>query len=196
MKLGSTRQAIHDALSWGFLQKESGLTDFLTYLTQIEKSKRPNNAAVDLVEAAYVCAAIDSLKPHLGGWLKFAYGPEDLSLTQTILATKLRSDLFPISSVKKHLKMLSLSSVSLEDYRLRLRRYRDMPDIVYCERIGIAQPHFYRDGWGDRRKQCLDTLKNWDKDGVGQVSRVVKALRGESEDETASEILQDIANGK
>lgn len=196
MKLSSTRQAIHDALAWGFLQKESGLVDFLTYLTKIEKSHRPTNAAVDLVEAAYICAAIDSLKPHVGGWLKFAYGPEDLKVTQSVLASKLRFDLFPLTNAKRHVKLYALAETSLDDYRLRLRRYRDMPIAVYCERLGVAQPNYYRDGWGDKQDRCLNEIKLWDKEGMGQVSRIRRALNGENDEETASKILQEFANDK
>lgn len=194
MKISGTRQAIHDALAWGYLQRSEGsLVEYLTYLTRIQKSGGYSDPSADFLEAAYICAAINGLPNHVGGWLKFAYGPDEkeYDLLQSILASKLRFDLFPISSAKKHERLISMAMTSLEDYRLRLRRNRDMPIAVYCERMKVQQPNFYRDGWGDKLDALLKVEREWDADGVGQVSRVVKSLRGDS-DETATEALQDI----
>jgi len=194
MKLGNTRQAIHDALAWGYLQTGLvGIGEYLVYLTRVEKSMTRKDTNVDFMEAGYVCAAINVLAPHLGGWLKFAYGPEDLALIQSILAAKLRFDLFPLGSAKRHIKLLSLSSVSLEDYRLRLRRNREMPVTVYAERMNVNADNWARDEWQNKRDVCLKTIMNWDREGVGQVSRMVKSLRGENNDgERPSEILSDL----
>lgn len=197
MKLSTTRTAIHDALAWGYLQKgESGIVQYLTYLTKIEKSIGRGDPSGDFLEAAYICAAINTLPGHLCGWLKFAYGPdEDNSLIQAALAAKLRN-LFPICSVKKHVKLLALSSTGLEDYRLRLRRNRDLPDIVYCESMSVPQPNFYRDGYGDKRDTVLGEIKLWDGSGVGQISRMVRALNGDEGSISPSEVLEDIGNDK
>jgi hypothetical protein len=200
MKLRSTRQAIHDALSWGQMHSTgSGFAEYLLYLTKIEKSIKNNDPCVDVVEVGYICAAINTLPPHIGGWLKFAYGESSSDLLQTILAAKLRFDLFPISSPKKHGQLLALASVSLEDYRLRLWRNRDLPEAVYCERMEIFQANFNRDGWDDKKDACLDAIRPWDSEGVGQISRMVKALRGDDESEqpmSPTEVLKELANDK
>lgn len=192
MKLGSTRQAIHDALCWGQLQRQSGLTEYLEYLTLIQKSVMPNNSAVDMIEAAYICAAIHSLDLHLGGWLTFAYAPEPSGVVQDALASKLRFDLFPMTSAKKHMRLFNLASVSLEDYRLRVHLHRDLPSVVYAERVGVDECNWARD-WREKQDKCLRAIGTWDKEGVGQVSRMVKSLRGEDDEgEQPSEILEDL----
>lgn len=194
MNLSSTRQTIHDALSWGYLQIASnGLQEYLIYLTRIEKSI-VNRDPVDCLEAAYICAAINTIRPHLGGWLKYAYGPDDSGLVQTALASKLRFELFPIASVKKNARLFELANTGLEDYRLRVRRYRELPIQVYAQRLGVHPEHWARD-WSDKQDKCLDAIKLWDAEGVGQVSRMVKALRGENDDETPSVVLKELENG-
>jgi hypothetical protein len=196
MKLSTTRQAIHDALAWGYLQTGIvGIVEFLVYLTRVEKSLSHRDQNVDFLEAAYICAAVNSLRDHVGGWLKFAYGPDEEGLIQDSLASKLRFDLFPISTARRHVRYFNLATTSLEDFRLRLRRNRDLPIQVYSERLNVPQPNFYRDGWGDKKDLCLNRIRIWDREGVGQVSRMVKSLKGDSDD-SPTEILRDLANDK
>jgi hypothetical protein len=195
VKLTTTRQAIHDALSWGWQQGESSMVQYLTYLTKIEKSIKRGEPCGDFLEAGYICAAINTLPSHIGGWLKFAYGYEDSKIIQTALASKLRFDLFAMATAKKHNRLLALAETSLEDFRLRTWQYRELPNALYCERLGILQPNYYRDGWGNKQNRCLDLIKQWDREGVGQVSRMVRSLKGDSE-ETASQVLESLANDK
>lgn len=196
MRLTTTRQAIHDALAWGYMQSgQSGMVEYLTYLTRIEKSIKRGEPCGDFLEAGYICAAINSLPGHIGGWLKFAYGPDDLKVVQSALASKLRFDLFPISNSKKHNRLLALAETSLEDFRLRTWQYRDLPMALYCERLDVFQANFYRDGWHDKQNDCLDTIKGWDKFGIGQISRMVRSLKGDNE-ESANQVLNALANDK
>lgn len=194
MNLSSTRQAIHDALAWGYLQTGlTGINEYLIYLTRVQKSLRQHDPNVDFMEAGYICAAINALDPHLCGWLRFAYGPQDLAVVQDALASKMRFDLFPISSPKKHVRLFSMAQTSLEDYRLRVQRKRDLPIVIYAQRMGVDPDNWSRDGWGDKREKCLNTIVIWDKEGVGQVSRMVKSLRGnDDEGERPTEILNDL----
>lgn len=194
MKLSSTRQAIHDALAWGYLQTGlTGINEYLVYLTRVQKSIRQHDPNVDFMEAGYICAAINTLEPHLGGWLKFAYGPEDLTLVQDALAAKLRFDLFPVSTPKKHSKLFSLAQTSLEDYRLRVQRNRDLSIVIYAQRMGVDDSNWARDGWCDKLDRCFKTIVVWDKEGVGQVSRMVKSLRDNNDEgETPTEVLNDL----
>lgn len=210
MRLSSTRQAIHDALSWGHLRAASnGLSEHLTYLSKIEKSIVKNDSCGDVLEAAYICAAINCLKPHLVGWVKFAYGttigelpvvdrktgqalPSHSDLTQTALASKLRFDLFPMANAMKHQRWLELSSSSLEDYRLRLRRSRELPKEVYGERMQIDHSNFARD-WQPSLDRCLNAIRDWDGESVGKISIMVRSLNGELED-GPTKILHELNN--
>lgn len=192
MKLGSTREAIHDALSWGWHQGESSMVQYLTYLTRIEKSIRKSEPCGDVMEAAFICAAINTIGIP-GAWIKFAYGPTDLLTVQVGLARQLR-DLFPLCGLKRHHRLNSLAMSTLEDMRLSTwNHHRSLPKELYCERIGTKVDHFARD-WGEEHKLMIRKVIQWDREGVGQVSRMIHSLRGPTEPEDRpSEILKDIA---
>lgn len=190
MKLGSTRQAIHDALSWGWQQGQSSMVEYLTYLTRVEKSVRRGAPCGDFLEAAYICAAVNTLGT-VGGWLKFAYGAEDSELIQTDLAWHLLDPL-GAHTAKRHRRMLSLAMTALEDYRLGVWQEKQIPVIVYTERMGTDESHFERD-WGNERRIILKAIRRWDKEGIGQLSRMVHSLRGPTDEEDRpSEILKDL----
>jgi hypothetical protein len=192
MKLSTTRQAIHDALAWGWQQGESSMVQYLTYLTRIEKSIRRGEPCGDFLEAGFICAAVNILPGHIGGWLKFAYGPDDLTTVQDALASQLRFSLFPLSSSKKHARYFSLAQTAVEGYRLRVWEHRDLPIKLYCDRMGIDEKNWVHN-WHDHREKCLNAIKGWDREGVGQVSRMVQSLKGNNE-ERPSEVLKDLQN--
>ena len=190
MKLGSTREAIHDALCWGWQQRQSSMVEYLTYLTRIEKSIRSSEPCGDFLEAAYICAAINTLGTS-GGWLKFAYGHDDSQVIQADLAWHL---LYPLGShtARKHRKMLAMAQTALEDYRLGVWREKQIPIVVYAQRMDTNEDHFERD-WGSDRCRMLKDIRQWDKEGIGQVSRMVHSLRGPTDfEDRPSEILEDL----
>ena len=191
MRLESTRKAIHDALAWGYMQQGlSGMGEYLVYLTKIEKSIRNNDPCVDFLEAAYICAAINSLKPgYLGGWLKFSYGPDDLSLVQASIAAQMRFKIFPMCSVKKHNRLISLCNLALEDYRLRFHQRRALPNAMYAEALKVHPENWNRD-WEHYQSKCLDEIKQWDAEAVGKVSCMVMALKGENERQPSEVLLE------
>lgn len=193
MKLGSTRQAIHDALCWGYLQRsESSLVEYITYLTRIEKTIRAGAPCGDFLEAAYICAAVNTLSAA-GGWLKFAYGSDDSETIQTALAGELR-DMFPCKGVRKNQRLLELAKTSLEDFRFGVWREQTLKLGIYAERMGTSEDHFERD-WGKTRRAMLKQIGMWDREGVGQVSRMVRALRGPTDvEDRPSEVLRDLKN--
>lgn len=191
MNLKNTREAIHEAFTWGHTKKQSGLSEYLDYLTQIQKSGRDNNqSTAEFVEAAYILAAVSSLPPHIGGWLEFAYGFDDSQLIQLSLAARLR-DLFRFRHARQNHRYLALAMSALEDQRIGYWQRRRLPVVVYAERIGCDPDNFQRD-FSRPLKKCTEEITGWDRDGIGQVSRVVRSLRGES-DYQASEELADIA---
>lgn len=191
MKLSTTREAIHDALCWGWQQGESSMVQYLTYLTRIEKSIKRGEPCGDFLEAGYICAAINTIGIQ-GGWLKFAYGAADVPTIQTDLAWNL---CYPLGShtAKRHRRLLAMAMTSLEDYRLGVWRERQIPVEVYCDRMGTSPNHFQRD-WGREHEHMMKTIRLWDKEGIGQVSRMIQALRGPTDlEDRPSEVLKDIA---
>jgi hypothetical protein len=190
MKLSSTRQAIHDALAWGWQQGESSMVQYLTYLTRIEKSIRSSEPCGDFLEAAFICAAINMLGTE-GGWLKFAYGHEDSPIIQTDLGWHL---LYPLgaTTAKRHRRMLSLAMTTLEDYRMGYWQEKQIPVQLYAERMGVYPDNFERD-WGEIRRLMFKQIMRWDREGVGQVGRMVHALKGPNDPEDRpSKVLEDI----
>jgi hypothetical protein len=191
MKLSTTRESIHDALCWGWQQGESSMVQYLTYLTRIEKSIRATQPCGDVLEAGFICAAINTIGVP-GSWLKFAYGADDSGVIQADLAWNL---IYPLGShtAKRHRRMLSMAMTSLEDYRLGVWQEKQLPVELYCDRMGTSPNHFQRD-WGKEHERMMGTIRLWDKEGLGQVSRMVHALRGPNEPEDRpSEVLRDIA---
>lgn len=190
MHLSSTRKAIHDALAWGHLHQGAiGMGEYLVYLTRIEKSIRQSDPCVDFLEAAYICAAINSLKAPLSGWLTFCYGQDEQDTVQRSLASQMRFKLFPTTpagtpmtktkiekAFKNHERYKSLCYTALEDYRLRVNRNTSIPNALYSERMGVHSEHWARD-WKGHQDKCLGEVAQWDSEGVGRVSSMVKALR-------------------
>jgi hypothetical protein len=193
MKLTSTRQAIHDALSWGYLQKsENGIVEYLTYLCKIQKSQRQNDPNLDFMEVGYICAAIDTLSKPLRGWLEFCYGPEDSKSINIILGGYVWNMMFKISNAKRYAKQRALCECAVEDFRLGVMQHKTLPIQIYSDRMEVSESNFSRD-WGDQRRQCLRVVQVWDTEAVGHASRMIKSLRGDS-DNRPSEVLRDLQN--
>lgn len=182
MRLNGTRQAISDALAWGYLQKQQGgIVEYLTYLCKIQKSHKQYDPNLDFLEAGYICAAIHALPGPLPCWLEFCYGPDDSKTIQTILSARLRFDLFPMSSARKHERLLRLTEAAIEDYRLGQTVTKVFHVALYAERMGVNADQFERD-WGDKKRKALNAIRIWDMESVGQISRMVRALKGHSDE--------------
>jgi hypothetical protein len=67
-----------------------------------------------------------------------------------------------------------------------------LPIKLYCDRMGIDEKNWVHN-WHDHREKCLNAIKGWDREGVGQVSRMVQSLKGNNE-ERPSEVLKDLQN--
>jgi hypothetical protein len=167
------------------------MVQYLTYLTRIEKSIRSSEPCGDFLEAAYICAVINTLGT-MGGWLKFAYGHTDSPIIQTELAWNL---IYPLGSdtAKRHRKKLSLAMTALEDYRLGYWQEKQIPVQLYAERMGVYEHNFERD-WGDKKRLMFKQITRWDREGVGNVSRMVLSLKGPTDPEDRpSEVLKEIS---
>lgn len=197
MKLGSTRRAIHDALTWGYQQKgELGIVEWLKYLTKIEKSFRQDEwRTADFLEAGWILAAINCLRPEVGAWLRYCYGVDNYESDLQIVATFLFMANF--LGRKKIDRYQALCKCAVDDYRSRIRIVKSMPAEAYVHAMQVNASHFARD-WKDPKNLCLDQLKSIDSEGIARVSMMVKYLRGERpdgrENETLTDILEEIEN--
>lgn len=187
----STRHAIHDALAWGWLNRsDMGMLEHIKLHCRVQKSNTHNNNAriQDSLEAGYILAAIDSQRPIVRAWLYFAYHFQDRPHDRAEVACELFSRLFG-GEVRqdKIAPHRALCEVSVDDYRFRLLRNNPIPTECYTKNMKVNPKNFSRD-FGDKRDKCLDSIGNFDKEGIANVSVIVRSIRGEIE-ETPSEIL-------
>jgi hypothetical protein len=161
--------------------KQCSMTEYLDYRSKIDKSGfwDSSNRIVHGLEAGFILSAIDKQRPAVGGWLKYCYGKESETLS-SILSGTMRFELFPMSDVKKHQKLLSLCKVALDDYKLSQMNGRQMPVEVYVNELCANASNFSRD-WGKQKRACLEHIRSWDVEGVANVSIMVRALKGRLE---------------
>lgn len=193
MRLAGTRQAIHDALAWGWTQKgDMGFMEWVKYECRIARSVKQNNdyRIQDMTEAGYILAAISLQKAPIASWLTYCYGIEDREFDRLEVTCTLFESLFlEVQSIRKLQRHRSLCEVAVDDYKLRVRRTKHLPIEAYGVGMKVDISHWSRD-WRRKQDLCLDRLKSYDAMGVSQVSRIVRALR--EEEESASEILQEM----
>lgn len=183
MILKGTRQAIYDAMYWGWLKKGSmGMVEWSRYMCRIDRSVKQNNDDLiqDELEAGYILAAIDSCRPVVAAWLYFCHHNDAREADRQQVALTACYDCFGPINVKKLARHRKLCEVAVDDYRLRVWRTKHMPAEVYAEAMGIDSSNFARD-WHDKRGMALDYIKGLDAEGMGHVSRMVRALRGEGD---------------
>ena len=187
----STRQAIHDALAWGWLNRsDMGMLEHIKLHCRVQKSNTHNNNAriQDILEAGYILAAVREQAPLVRAWLYFAYDITEHPHDRAEIACELFDQFFRGHiRANKISRYRALCEVSVDDYRLRILRQKPLPIQVYTRSMKTHPDHFSRD-WQEKRDKCLDRIASLDKEGIGNVSRMVKALRGASE-ERPSEIL-------
>jgi len=187
----STRHAIHDALAWGWLNRsDMGMLEHIKLHCRVQKSNTHNNNAriQDILEAGYILAAIRDQKPLVRSWLYFAYDISEHPHDRAEIACELFDQFFRGHiRADKISRYRALCEVSVDDYRLRILRQKPLPIQVYTRTMKTHPDHFSRD-WQEKRDKCLDSIASLDKEGIGNVSRMVKSLQGKSE-ERPSEIL-------
>ena len=184
MKLGATRQAIHDALTWSYQQRgESGLVEYIKYMTKIEKTYRANNGQMtaDFLEAGWILAAVNNQKSHIAAWLRYCYGAIDNEFDALSVSGWLFMENYLGSAkgngIDRHKE---LCRCAVDDFRLRMRRSKAMPSEAYASAMQVDSGNFARD-WGKKRDTLIDQVQSLDFEGVGKVSIVVKQLRGEGD---------------
>jgi len=187
----STRQAIHDALAGGWLNRsDMGILEHIQLHCRVQKSNTHNNNAriQDILETGYILAAIDQQRPLVKSWIYFAYDITERLHDRAEIACELFSQFF-MGHIRanKISRYRALCEVSVDDYRLRIRRQKPLPIQVYTRTMKVNPDNFARD-WQGKRDKCLDSIASLDKEGIGNVSRMVKSLQGRSE-ERPSEIL-------
>lgn len=195
MNLNSTKQAIHDALTWEWKVKgDVGIVEWSKYLCRIQKSGTfDNNSKIqDSTEVGYILAAISKQKSPIPQWLHYAYGIENRDLDKHTLASHLFFKYFHGVKPSKITRYQTFCILIVEDYKMRLQTHgaKKMPIVTYGKELGIDPNNWIRD-WKHKWGQGIDELIRLDAEGIGTVSRVVKSLRGDSE-HSPSEILQSI----
>ena len=140
------------------------------------------------MEAGYVLAAIDQQRPIVRAWLYYAYHFQDRPHDRSEVACALFFAHFDRGirpdKIGRH---KSLCEVSVDDYKFRLLRQKPLPPECYTKNMKVNPNNFSRD-WGEKRNKCLDSIGSFDKEGIANISVIVRSLRGETE-ETPSKIL-------
>jgi len=195
MKLGATRQAIHDALTWAWRQKqEMGIVKWLTYLTKIESSFRTNDwQTADFLEIGWILAAINSQPPHTIGWLRWCYGADENQFDQQQIAVWLYMHNF--LGLPKPDRYRALCRCAVDDSRLRMRRQgeKSLPIEAYAHEMGMDPSHWARD-WHRKQRVLFEQIGAIDSDGVGRISIVIRQLRGYGEFDGLKDALKTCAN--
>lgn len=193
MRLGATRQAIHDALTWSVQQKgESGLVEYMKYMTRVEKTFKANNGQMtaDFLEAGWILAAVNNQPNHVGAWLRYCYGAVDNEFDLLSVAMWLFMENYlghaKGQGIERHKE---LCRCSVDDYRLRMRRSKPMPVEAYAQAMGVDSGNFARD-WGKKRDTLVDQLQSVDIQGIAKVSIVVRQLKGHGEFENLTGALK------
>jgi hypothetical protein len=166
--------------------------EWIKYECKIEKSKISHSGedAVDLLESAYILAAV-SKQPHpVNTWLTYAYNPDSSPLQRAEVASYLYRTHFLGS--RQITRLSALCSLSVEDYKQRIITMKPVTEEAYILGMGLScktyasgmgindRSNFLRD-YGKRRDTCLESLKSWDSQGVSKVSIVVKQLQGKGD---------------
>jgi hypothetical protein len=181
MKWTTTREAIQTALAWAYLQKgDGGMVGQALLGCQIDNSPRNEDwVMVANLEAGQICAEINAQKPPIAAWLHFCYGPEDSPHDQGQVASQVIQVHFETVGGMWRDRYIQMAHIATLDYKCRIlsEGQRPLPREVYLNGVGIHHSNWVRRGFEVQKQLCLDTLASMDKEGIGAVSRVVKAIR-------------------
>ncbi len=159
-----------------------GIMEWVKYECRISRSVKQNDnyRIQDMTEAGYILAAISLQKAPIAYWLTYCYGIENRDYDRLEVACALFEALFfGLQSSDKLKKHRALCEIAVDDYRLRVFRNKEMPLRPYGVAMGITDvEHNWGRDWKDKRNLALDQIKGYDAEGVGNVSRMVQALRG------------------
>jgi hypothetical protein len=190
MKIGAVRQCIHDALTWADQQRtEMGMLEWMRYQCRIERSFKANAwATVDFLEVGWILAAINAQRAPVRAWLRYAYGEENnQSDLETVASDVYLDNFIDFHPIERH---KALCKCAVDDYRLRLRRMKDMPVDAYAHHMGMPTKNWIRD-YDKKKDVCLDRVKLFDSEGVANVSIVVRQLRGEGDFPSLADALKE-----
>jgi hypothetical protein len=163
--------------------------EWIQYECKIEKSQISHSGedAVDLLESAYILAAVSKQPRPINTWLNYAYNPDSSPLQRAEIASFLYQIHFLGS--RQITRLSVLCGLSVEDFKQRINNTKPITNEVYALGMGINdRSNFFRD-YGRRRDTCLESLKSWDSQGVSMVSIVVKQLQGRGDNFNAFEAL-------
>lgn len=176
MRWSSTRQAIHDASIWPWLQQGIGMMGWARYQCKIDRTAHGGSdlRCQGLVEAAYIMAAVNNQRPPVAALLRYVYACDNTLTDRLTLASYLFIHHFNDAKRRNRHKMLAWLAV--KDYQQRIRYGRSMAVEQYAQAMGINASHWARD-WRAKHDMCLETLSRLEATGLANVSMVVKHLR-------------------
>ena len=182
----NTRQAIQTALAHAYLGA-TNTAQFMDYCCPIDNS--PGNAAymmANSVQMAKVRAAVNGQVEHIACALTYNYGPDVQASNkhdrQAVLASMVFRKAFNGHYRRNmHDRLKAISWLSVEDFRTGLLMHKEMPVSVYLESINYSGSQWARD-YEPRRREALMLLKEYDSDGVANVSVVVREICKSEED--------------
>lgn len=178
-----TREAITQALDWGWLKKSSmGWIDWHKYLTKIERSRMTGGWDEENLFMAKVLSEIHSQKPLVRFWLELCYGPDTeewkpkKDLYRSTLAGHVMVN-FTNSSLEKD-KIMEVAKIAADDMTHRCRTERPFPRQVYANVIGLRYTNDHVYGWkpwGKIVDKCLDVYYAFDDAGISNIRDAMRA---------------------
>lgn len=179
MMLGGARTAIHDATAQHLLNR-SDLNVFALG-TRVDKSTAGSNDSmiVDAVEAGRILAAVYKQRPAVRYWLLYAYAAEPNRNHRAYLAHDIYRVLFAPNESRlklKREKMLKLCSAAIDDLKSRHNNGRKLPVPFLAACVDVHVDSFRR-FYVRPMKDAQRKLDDYDREGLGAVSEVVRELR-------------------
>lgn len=176
MKLGDTREVIHNALAIGQLTPVQE-----NYGTRIDHSpaSSANNLICSYVEAGRILDAIDKLSDNCQWWLYCAYAPNDNNTVNfaSHLGDELFRKYFQSDKEKRWPRLRRLSRIAVLDYKNRVNNGNPLTDAFISSQIGIHAPHYVERGWMKKLKTAQEELARLDLIGLEAVRAEVRRLR-------------------
>jgi len=193
MELIGTRKTLQEAFSRGWDRHGINMIEYMLYGEEIETGDfySSDNSVCDGVEAGYILAAVSKQKPRIAQWLEFCYGMNNSDYRQYAVASDLFADLFQGKrniSGKQIIRHQNLCFLAANDYRMRILNGKGIPLEVYYAYMNVHQPNWPRD-WKIKHRYCLANLSDLDNEGVENISKMLRSLRGHSK-KRPSEILK------
>lgn len=176
MKLGSVRDAIHDATAIHLLNR-AGLDPF-KYGTRIDKSSfgSANSIIVDAMEAGRIIGAVESQPEHIRCWLMYAYAAVTDQKYKPPLQVRLFNILFSSRAKRLKERLLRVCGAAVDDLKMRYNNSRSFEDSYLAIQVGCAEST-YNETYKKSLVGVQKELQRFDSEGLAKVSDVIDELK-------------------